>query len=106
VLDTHRNYDTSADIMRTEKKGKHLNALEKYHIYKFNKNMLHVTLMHGTTRVIRHSTALKETSIYSMHKNINTTNDYIIVSRHPVTRFFYCFLYNTVSHVTQFIEAD
>jgi hypothetical protein len=29
-----------------------------------------------------------------------------IVSRHPVTRFFYYFLYNTVSHVTQFVEAD
>jgi hypothetical protein len=30
------------DITRTHKKGKHLNTLEKYHIYKISKNNLHV----------------------------------------------------------------
>jgi hypothetical protein len=30
----------TVDIIRTHRKGKHLNTLEKYHIYKVNKNNL------------------------------------------------------------------
>jgi hypothetical protein len=30
------------DIIKTEKKGKHLNTLEKYHIYKISENRLHM----------------------------------------------------------------
>jgi hypothetical protein len=31
------------DIIGTHKKGKHLNTLEKYHIYKISKNNLHTS---------------------------------------------------------------
>jgi hypothetical protein len=37
-------YETITDtmnIVRTQKKGKHLKTLEKYHIYKISKNNLH-----------------------------------------------------------------
>jgi hypothetical protein len=30
------------DIIRTQKKGRHLNTLEKYHIYKISKNNLYM----------------------------------------------------------------
>jgi hypothetical protein len=30
------------DIIKTEEKGKHLNILEKYHIYTIRKNRLHM----------------------------------------------------------------
>jgi hypothetical protein len=30
------------DIIKTEKKGKHLNTLEKYHKYKISKDKLHM----------------------------------------------------------------
>jgi hypothetical protein len=32
------NITDTIDIIKTEKKGKHLNTLEKYHIYKISKN--------------------------------------------------------------------
>jgi hypothetical protein len=38
-------YGTITDIMdviRTERKGRHLNRLEKYHIYKISRNNLHM----------------------------------------------------------------
>jgi hypothetical protein len=30
------------DVIRTGRKGRHLNTLEKYHIYKINTNNLHM----------------------------------------------------------------
>jgi hypothetical protein len=32
------------EIVEVERKGKHLNTIEKYHIYKLSKNKLHSTL--------------------------------------------------------------
>jgi hypothetical protein len=37
------------DIIKTAKKGKHLNTLEKYYIYKLNKNKLHMNDTHIDT---------------------------------------------------------
>jgi hypothetical protein len=37
------------DIVKTTKKGKHLNTLEKYHIYKLSKNKLHMNDTHIDT---------------------------------------------------------
>jgi hypothetical protein len=45
VLDTGRTYDIitdTIDFMRTERKGRHLKTLEKYHIYKIIRNSLHM----------------------------------------------------------------
>jgi hypothetical protein len=35
------NHTTDMDIIKTYKKGKHLNILEKYHTYKISKHNLH-----------------------------------------------------------------
>jgi hypothetical protein len=45
ILNTGYTYGTitdTVDIIRTHKRGKHLNSLEKYHIYKISKNNLHM----------------------------------------------------------------
>jgi hypothetical protein len=46
---TYVSITDTMDIIKTERKGKYLNTLEKYHIYKINKNTLH---MNGTYIVI------------------------------------------------------
>jgi hypothetical protein len=43
------------DIIRTQKKGKHLNTLEKYHIYKTSKNNLHM----NDTNIDTHNTVFR-----------------------------------------------
>jgi hypothetical protein len=43
ILNTGHTYGTITDtmeIMETERKGKHLNMLERYHIYKASKNKI------------------------------------------------------------------
>jgi hypothetical protein len=43
ILNTGHKYDITADIMdiiKTHRKGKHLNILEKYHIYKITRDNL------------------------------------------------------------------
>jgi hypothetical protein len=45
ILNTGHTYGTitdTMDIIKTEKKGKYLNTLEKYHTYKISKNKLHM----------------------------------------------------------------
>jgi hypothetical protein len=44
ILNTGHTYGTITDTMEiiTRRKGKHLNALEKYHIYKVSKKNLHM----------------------------------------------------------------
>jgi hypothetical protein len=37
---TYRNIADTMKVLKTEKKGKHLNTLEKYHIYKTSKEGL------------------------------------------------------------------
>jgi hypothetical protein len=39
---TYRTITETMDIIKTEKEGKHLNILEKYRVYKINKNRLHM----------------------------------------------------------------
>jgi hypothetical protein len=34
------------DVIRTGRKGRHLNTLEKYHIYKISRNNLHMNDTH------------------------------------------------------------
>jgi hypothetical protein len=46
VLNTghaYRSITDTMEVVKIEKKGKHLNTLEKYHIYKMGKNRLHTT---------------------------------------------------------------
>jgi hypothetical protein len=40
------------DVIRMGRKGRHLNTLERYHIYKISRNNLHMndTYMHGNTQ--------------------------------------------------------
>jgi hypothetical protein len=50
ILNTGHAYRTitnTMDIVKTAKKGKHLNALEKYYIYKLSKNKLHMNDTHN-----------------------------------------------------------
>jgi hypothetical protein len=45
ILNIEHKYGSitdTMDIIKAEKKGKHLNILEKYHIYKISKNRLHM----------------------------------------------------------------
>jgi hypothetical protein len=45
IVNMGHTYGTITDnmyIIKQRKKGKHINTLEKYHIYKINKNMLHM----------------------------------------------------------------
>jgi hypothetical protein len=45
ILNTGNTYGAITDtmnIIKTGKEGKYLNALEKYHIYRINKNNLHM----------------------------------------------------------------
>jgi hypothetical protein len=45
ILNTGHTYGTTTDtidIRRKEKKGKHINTLEKYHIHKIRKDRLHM----------------------------------------------------------------
>jgi hypothetical protein len=45
MLNTGHAYGSITDtmeIIQIDKKGKHLNTLEKYHIYKMSKNRLHI----------------------------------------------------------------
>jgi hypothetical protein len=39
---TYGTITDTIDIIRTQKKGKHLNTLEKYHINKIGRNILHM----------------------------------------------------------------
>jgi hypothetical protein len=39
------NITDSIETIKIEKQGKHLNTLEKYHIYKISKNKLHINDM-------------------------------------------------------------
>jgi hypothetical protein len=39
---TYRTITDTVDIIITQKKGKHLNILEKYYIYKIGENNLHM----------------------------------------------------------------
>jgi hypothetical protein len=52
ILNTGHTYGTitdTVDIIKTENKGKHLNTLEKYQIYKISKNKLHMNVTHIDT---------------------------------------------------------
>jgi hypothetical protein len=45
ILNKRHTYGTltgTMDIIKIYKKGKHLNTLQKYHIYKINKDILHI----------------------------------------------------------------
>jgi hypothetical protein len=49
ILSTGHTYGTITDIMdviRTGRKGRHLNALERYQIYKISRNNLHMNNTH------------------------------------------------------------
>jgi hypothetical protein len=49
TLNTGHTYGTVADAMdviRRGRKGRHLNTLEKYHIYQICRNVLHMNDMH------------------------------------------------------------
>jgi hypothetical protein len=39
---TYGTITDAMDIIRTGRKGRHLNALEKYHIYRISRNDLHM----------------------------------------------------------------
>jgi hypothetical protein len=45
-------------VIKTEKKGKHLNTLEKYHIYKISKHRLNMNDTH-TQPDIRNTTNIR-----------------------------------------------
>jgi hypothetical protein len=52
ILNTGYTYGTimdTMDIIKTGTKGKHLNTLEKYHIYRISKNNLHMNDTHINT---------------------------------------------------------
>jgi hypothetical protein len=42
MLNTGHTYGTIMDIIKTGRKGKHLNTLEKYNIYRINEDNLHM----------------------------------------------------------------
>jgi hypothetical protein len=45
ILNTGHTYGTitgTVDVIRTGRKGRHLNILEKYHIYTISRNSLHI----------------------------------------------------------------
>jgi hypothetical protein len=49
ILSTRHAYECITDttnIIKTEEKGKHINILEKYHIYKISKNRVHMNDKH------------------------------------------------------------
>jgi hypothetical protein len=49
ILNTGHTYGTitgTVDVIRTGRKGRRLNALEKYHMYKINRNKLHMNDTH------------------------------------------------------------
>jgi hypothetical protein len=49
ILNTGHTYGTitdTMDVIRTGRKGKHLNTLEKYYIYKISKNNVHMNDTH------------------------------------------------------------
>jgi hypothetical protein len=51
ILNTGHTYRTTTDIMdviRTGRKGRHLNTLEKYHIYKINRDNLNMNDTYNT----------------------------------------------------------
>jgi hypothetical protein len=57
ILNTGHTYYTIryiVDVIKIEKKGKHLNTLEKYHIHKISKDRLHMsdTYMRGAPKVM------------------------------------------------------
>jgi hypothetical protein len=52
ILNTGHAYGSITDTMRairTERKGKHLNTLEKYHIHKISKERLHMNDTYNET---------------------------------------------------------
>jgi hypothetical protein len=58
ILNTGHTYGIikdTVDIVRTHKKGKHLNTLEKYHIYIISKNNLHM----NDTNIDTHNVVFK-----------------------------------------------
>jgi hypothetical protein len=53
ILNTGHAYGTitdTMDIVRTAKKGKHLNTLERYHIYRLSREKLHMNDTYIDTR--------------------------------------------------------
>jgi hypothetical protein len=45
IVNTGHTYGTitdTMDVIRTGRKGRHMNTLEKYHIYKISRNNLHM----------------------------------------------------------------
>jgi hypothetical protein len=53
ILNTGHTYGTMTDTMKiiiTGKKGKHLNTLERYHIYRASKEGIHMNDIHMDTR--------------------------------------------------------
>jgi hypothetical protein len=59
------------DIIRTYRKGKHLNALEKYHLYKISKNNLQ---MNDTNIDTHNPIKKKKAATHTQHKRINPTH--------------------------------
>jgi hypothetical protein len=52
ILNTGHSYGNITDtmeIIKIERKGKHLNTLERYHIYKISKEGIHMNDMHDET---------------------------------------------------------
>jgi hypothetical protein len=52
ILNTRHSYGNIIDtmeIIKTERKGKHVNTLERYHIYKISKEGIHMNNMHDET---------------------------------------------------------
>jgi hypothetical protein len=58
ILNTGHTYGTITDIMeiiKTGKKGRHLNTLEKYHVYRISKDNLHMNDTYTyTTPYLKH----------------------------------------------------
>jgi hypothetical protein len=46
---TYGNITDTMEIINTEKSGKHINTLERYHIYKISKHKLHMNDTHIET---------------------------------------------------------
>jgi hypothetical protein len=46
---SYRNITDTMEIIKIERKGKHLNTLEIYHIYKISKEGIHMNDMHDDT---------------------------------------------------------
>jgi hypothetical protein len=64
------------DIIKTGRKGKHLNTSEKFHIYRISKDNLHVNdLLTHTTPCLRHYTSFMPDS--STHKHTHTPSHVI-----------------------------